>query len=285
MKKTRILIALVLCVLAVFTFAACKKGGAPAPATNTEAKATLNMTPMVGADGELFNSSRVGTRNIVITVKINGDVETNRLNLYRYFQTKEPVRVFYKNESHNVVIGGYVETVECDMFSNAEQAQISIICPDPYFEDYADPTEVTGLTGSDLNVTNNGNAECGFVLCYNVSSLPQSSTAGMIYEVKVTNTTNGKYMTISPNSVIGADPSNQYRSIYFDSVSKKIFGYLKTDQGETNPINLMAKVLIGSEFVTLDVGSNVLNASVVLNNLTRETVSYKVDYLPKYRGV
>ena len=95
--------------------------------------AKINTTTIVGLDGARFNSARLETRNLVLTVKINGDVERNRLQLYRYFRTKEFCTFYYANGSLDVSIEGYVESVECDLFSNAEMAQISILCPFPYF--------------------------------------------------------------------------------------------------------------------------------------------------------
>lgn len=95
--------------------------------------AQINTTSIVGLDGAKFNSSKLETRNIVLTIKINGDIETNRLNLYNYFRTKEWCKFYYTNNSLNVSIEGYVETVECGLFTNNEIAQISILCPDPYF--------------------------------------------------------------------------------------------------------------------------------------------------------
>lgn len=97
-------------------------------------KAQINTTTIVGLDGAKFNSSKLETRNIVLMVKINGDVEENRLNLYNYFRTKEWCTFYYSNGSRDVFIEGYVESVECSLFSNGEMAQISIICPYPYFK-------------------------------------------------------------------------------------------------------------------------------------------------------
>ncbi len=95
----------------------------------------INMSNVAGMDGSLFNSSKLQTRNIVITIKINGDVEKNRLKLYNYFRTKEYCKIYYKNSSRNVYIEGYVENVDSDYFTNNELVQISIICPNPYFKD------------------------------------------------------------------------------------------------------------------------------------------------------
>lgn len=96
--------------------------------------AQINTTTIVGLDGAVFNSSKLQTRNLVLTIKINGNVEQNRLLLYSYFKTKDWCKFYYSNESLDVSIEGYVESVECDLFSNNELAQISILCPYPYFK-------------------------------------------------------------------------------------------------------------------------------------------------------
>ena len=96
---------------------------------------TINTTVIVGMDGALYNSSKLETREIVIILKINGETEQNRLALYSYFRTKEWCRFYYSNESRSVYIDGYVTNVECSLFDQEEIAQITIICPAPYFSD------------------------------------------------------------------------------------------------------------------------------------------------------
>lgn len=103
--------------------------------------AQINTSTIVGMDGAVFNSSKLQTRNLVLTVKINGDVEINRLRLYSYFRTKEWCKFYYTNDSLEVTIDGYVDSVECNLFTNAETAQISIICPYPYFRSIAEITQ------------------------------------------------------------------------------------------------------------------------------------------------
>lgn len=100
-------------------------------------KAQINLSTMAGLDGATFNSSKLETRNIVITIKLNGAaefVEANRQKLYRYFPTKEWCKFFYKNAYRNVYIEGYVENLEVDLFQKGQTVQISIICPQPYFK-------------------------------------------------------------------------------------------------------------------------------------------------------
>lgn len=95
--------------------------------------ATLNFSTIANVDGEIYNSGRINKRNIVLYIKIYEDVETNRNELYNHFPIGKQVRIFFRNGMHNVYIDGYVESFECDFFTNNEIAQISIICNDPYF--------------------------------------------------------------------------------------------------------------------------------------------------------
>jgi predicted phage tail component-like protein len=111
--------------------------------------AIVTSTTVVGMDGEKYQNSKLGTRNIVITVKINGDVAANRNRLYRYAKTKQYCKVYYKSETHDVFAEGYVETMPVSLFTNNQTVQISIICHDPYFkavhEIFSDISKILGL--------------------------------------------------------------------------------------------------------------------------------------------
>ena len=96
--------------------------------------AAINTSVLATADGTMFNRSRKGERNIVITISINTPVEKNRLQLYRYAPTKFPIQFSFKNDSREVFIDGYVESHEVNLFENGQLAQISIICPQPFFK-------------------------------------------------------------------------------------------------------------------------------------------------------
>lgn len=97
-------------------------------------KASIFSNEIANMDGAKFNSSKMDVRNIVITIKINGDVETNRQNLYTFFRSGKWCRIFFKNENREVYCEGYAETINVALFTNNEQMQISLLCPDPYFK-------------------------------------------------------------------------------------------------------------------------------------------------------
>lgn len=99
------------------------------------AQAVINATRNAGQDGSTYNSAYVQERQITITMVINKPAEANRIALYRFFKPKFPVRIFYENGQRNVYIDGYVQTMMINFFAKKEAAQITIVCPAPYFRD------------------------------------------------------------------------------------------------------------------------------------------------------
>ena len=95
--------------------------------------AAINTSNIVGIDGARFNSSRVQMRNLVLTLNIHHPIEQNRLILYQFFKVKRWVKIYYKNSHRDVYIEGYVETFENNPWTQLQQPQISIICPQPFW--------------------------------------------------------------------------------------------------------------------------------------------------------
>ena len=104
----------------------------------TPVAANINTSTAGINDGVVYNSARLGYRNIVLTIRITQDAEKNRIKLYNYFQTKQLCTLYFSNDTRDVYISGYVETFECDLFSLGQTAQISIICPNPYFKNVSE---------------------------------------------------------------------------------------------------------------------------------------------------
>ena len=96
--------------------------------------ATINTSTIVGMDGSTFMSSKLENRNIVITIKITGDTESNRIQLYQFFRTKHWCKIYYNNSHRDVYAEGYVESMENNLFQQSQTIQISIVCPDPYLK-------------------------------------------------------------------------------------------------------------------------------------------------------
>lgn len=98
-------------------------------------KANINTTEISTNDGSLFNSSRVPNRNIVISLRYlwRDTIEDTRQLSYKYFPIKKKVKLLIETDNRSAEIEGYVESNEPDIFSKDEGADVSIICPYPFF--------------------------------------------------------------------------------------------------------------------------------------------------------
>lgn len=94
----------------------------------------INTTNTANMDGSVFNSAHLNDRTITITLAINGPAEENRLHLFKFFKTKYPVRLYYKNGSKDVYIDGYVSKCPVQYFEKKQTAQIEINCPMTLFQ-------------------------------------------------------------------------------------------------------------------------------------------------------
>lgn len=109
--------------------------------------ANINTTEVSTNDGGLYNSSRLSARNIVITLGFlwKDSIEDVRQKSYKYFPIKKKLTLLIETDNRQAEIEGYVETNDPNIFSKEEGADISIICPNPFF--YS-----SGVDGSNTTV-------------------------------------------------------------------------------------------------------------------------------------
>ena len=97
--------------------------------------ANINTTEL-STDGSIFNSARISSRNIVMDLAFlwNPTIEEMRLKSYKYFPVKKPIVFKIETDSRVCEIVGYIESNEPAIFSSQCGCQVSIICPEPYFQ-------------------------------------------------------------------------------------------------------------------------------------------------------
>lgn len=98
------------------------------------ADGTINTVNFATSDGALFNSSRIKSRDIELNLKFLGsDIEAVRHHLLRYFRVKHPITLDFITDYRHTYITGHVEKNEINIFSKEEGADITIVCPNPFF--------------------------------------------------------------------------------------------------------------------------------------------------------
>jgi predicted phage tail component-like protein len=211
--------------------------------------ATLNFSTIANVDGVVYNSGRINQRNLVLYVKIFGDIEANRNALYSHFPVGSLVRIYFKNETHDVYIDGYIETFECDFFTNNEIAQISIICPDPYFNG-------TQKTYYSTAYTSNG------------FEFPFSIEIGQPIEIS----TNGGY---GCTAVVNSDGTNGF-TIEFEAVNSTVTAPYVTNTANGQTFRINTDIAVG-EKITINTNRHHLSATKTHKDGTTENVLSSVS--------
>ena len=251
--------------------------------------ATINTYKIGVSDGEHYNSSYVNMRNIVFYIvpknKAN-DIETNRLALYKYFRPKHKIRLYFKHDSRDVFIDGYVETVEISLYSQLEQFQISVICPQPYFLDIStaqgDFTQIENLFEfpfaieeegiefsrfgqiDDIYINNDGEVETGLI----ISLYAFGSASGIELYLNDTQYFKLGDLSLETGDILTINTNKGEKSVT-----------LLRNGTEINCINYVSK---GSTWFTLDIGENKISKII---GSGMESVNIDVSYYIKYIGV
>lgn len=241
-------------------------------------------------DGSQFQHQRTPKRNVVINMQINGDVESNRLELYNYVQTGKYIKIYIETYQRNVWIDGYVETCEVDSFQMKTTCQISVICGDPWWKDFVqsiNSLEATkgmfyfpyytitprpvGIKESIqlLNLINKGNVPSGMTI--------EITAKGQVVNPIIYNRETREYIGIGneekPFEMVKGDKV----IITTYSNNKKIT--LIRNAVETNIFNYLIE---GSKFLQVNVGENILTFSTDSGS---ENLSISFKHYSQYKGV
>lgn len=224
--------------------------------------ATINMTEMAGADGSVFNSSKLGNRNIVIELQPVNNIENARLLLYSYIKSKKYIKLYITTDNRELYTEGYVESIEVDLNANPQMIQVSIICPDPYLYD-VDETEMP-ISTTAVNILNLGDSETGFVTTFVMS--------GFVAGLQLTNSTTNKSFKL------------RYAFQTADILT------LNTMRGQksisllrgTETINLINYIEDDTEWPQLELGNNNISFSADSGS---NLISARVSFTLLYEGV
>lgn len=217
-------------------------------------------------DGAIFNSAFMQPRNIVITVVFCGDIETTRAAFYRIFPEKKSCTIVFSNKIRAARITGYVETNTIDLFSQRQQAQVSLLCPNPWFEsqtpedfipsysvplfsapfsiEEGEPIPVSEVVDHPTSlILNSGDVECGFAAVVDFT--------GAVEGLKFANETAGTWFKLDYSFQAGDKLSLDTRS-----------GRLAvTNLRNGSNVNMLRYMVSGSRWLKLAVGANRLGVT------------------------
>lgn len=252
----------------------------------TPPTATINSATVALNDGAIYNSARVETRDVSISIKPMFPVESNRINLYRYFSIKKRVRLHYTNGARNVYIDGYVQGVDGSLFELSQTIVITLLCLDPYFKDVSG-TAVDMSSTEDLfefpfaidsagiefsriekpvkkNIINSGEIDNGMII--------EMTASGTVVNPKIYNTLTSEMLglsaTLQAGDVVRINTNQNQKNIT-----------LIRDGVESNAVNMFAKE---SVWLQLAPGDNVMTYEC---DSGEEFLEVRFSYTNRYGGV
>lgn len=249
--------------------------------------ATINTTIIAYADGSVYNSSYVGNRQLTITLVINSPAETNRINLYKYFKTKREIRLFYKNDTRDVYIDGYIQSMQISIFDKKQVAQITIMCPKYEFNavdedmvafstieslfEFPFAIEESGMEfskiviGEEKNVFNDGELETGITI--------EIYANGAVKNPTIYNVDTNEYFIIETTI-------NRGDALLINTKINEKCVMLTAANGEKK--SLIGTLKEGSTWFKLSQGDNIFIATAAGNPQNMNAICIKQD---QYEGV
>lgn len=250
--------------------------------------AAINTARNAGYDGSVFNSAYMKERPITITMAINSPAEANRIALYRYFKSKFPVRIFYKNGQRDVYIDGFVRSMQIAYYAKKQTVQIVILCPRPHlngievqtqnfytvnslfeFEfsiEEGDPIAFSEIvTGEERSILNSGDIETGVLI--------RIEATGTVDTPKIYNVDTSESMifdlTMGEGDLITINTRQGEKSVKLlhDGVTTNIIGQMRQ----------------GSSWFTLKPGDNLFTIDADDQTSVNMMVSFEV--IDQYEGV
>ncbi len=253
----------------------------------TPPSTVINTSVSGSYDGSFYSSCRLEQRNIVITLGLKGKVEENRQLLYSIFPLKKECEIYFKNQNRSLKIKGYVESIEGNIFVQREEIQISVICPNPYFEgisaaessfeksiplfefpfSISEPIPFGNIMKvPTCNLDNAGDVECGCIFTVRIF--------GLVSGLQITNEVTHEYMRFDDIAFMNNDVITINTN----------YGIMRaTFRRAGLEINLLPYLTDDSKWIRLTTGLNILTYSVTQKSY--EDVNIKAEFTPLFGGV
>lgn len=266
-------------------------------------KSNINTTEISTSDGSLYNFSRVPNRNIVISLRYlgNDSIEDVRQMSYKYFPIKKKLRLLIETDNRLAEIDGYVESNEPEIFSKEEGADISIICPYPFFysadgdgmqttvfsgveplfefpfsnESLSDPLLEMGEihNRTDNAVIYNGDVETGIIITIHAMGEASGITIYNTLTREIMEIDTDKIATLTGSGIIAGD------DIIISTVKGDKYAKLIRAGDEINILNCMDK---NTDWFQLSKGDNVF---VYTAETGTTNLQFKIENRLVYEGV
>lgn len=149
--------------------------------------ATINTSELALIDGAKFNSAKLNMRSMNVAFAIEYQAAKNRLEVFKVLKSKQYVKLYYNGQYRQVMIEGYIESIDISYFEMKQIVTCAILCPSPYFMEAQEvinelqniigsfhfpfasteePELVLGYISNEIGISieNDGDVDCGLII-------------------------------------------------------------------------------------------------------------------------
>ena len=252
-------------------------------------------------DGSTYQGSTAKQRNIVITAQMDSDYKENRDFLYKVFKLKSTGKFNYMEDGDTKQIDYKVEDIDIEESGVVRNIVISLICPNPFFEDLADVEIVMASWVDDLEFPvcfpeegmEFGHREADLVKeiendtgADNIGIMAVIRADGAVKNPAIYHSEAGEYtkleMELSSGQIViittGQDKKKAWllEDVSQSEVSEKGYEALISEKG----VNINEYLSEGSEFIQLQHGKNTITYTADEGtNYMSVSIFYRLLYL------
>ena len=249
-------------------------------------KANIQLGSLPGVDGSLILHSKVEQRNIVLTLQILSDGENQRRKLNSIFKVNQSGHLHVQLSQQHVTIQAWVESCDTLAMNWPLRVMISLICPQPYFEDVQwrqlELASITPQFQFPLNLSSSGQSMGVLMLSTPVNAYnPGDIEIGFICRFEcITPVENPKLVNLVTGESIQLNivmQAGQVIEINTEIGQKRIELHSGNDR-----LNIFNTLKLGSSFFRLKEKDNMILAT---SDLGSSGLMTEILYRPQYSGV
>lgn len=265
-----------------------------------ESEAEINLGEYASSDGGYFNSSRVLSRILTLSIQFleAPTIDDVRHTSYKFFPAKRKVQLEFITDRRHSMIEGYVEKNLATVFDKGVGTKITIICPDSAFKSVTvDEEWFHGEKPLFSFPFSNTSTSVPTIIFGEIRALEEEVVyysgereAGMLISLKV----NGKVENIEIHNIVNREMMSIDTSV-IQKITGKALGkgdeiLISTVPGnkyarllrEGEFTNILGSIRRGSDWLTLSRGDNIFSYTASEGS---DDLIFRVQYQSLFEGI
>ena len=252
----------------------------------TQGDVSMSVSNLANADGDVLTAQYVNARDVTLTLHFKDMIRPEQAKRYllQYFKLKKEVTIELDYQDRTSRLTGTVQSIEIPRFALGIRAQISIHCSNPFWQDINEIamaiSNVIAMHHWPINPTAEEPIFMGFITDAYQTTIVNNGDVEVGMVITITADVGDEETVSNPRIMI--DRTALFFEVAVD-MKKNDELVINTNRGQKsvrlNGENVINKIVTGSTWLQLEVGSNTI---VCTNSLGGTGMVYNVSANERY---